>query len=63
MFSRWKGDPDHHAEGVVPPPADPNAPGAGGKPYKVKSNLTIVMDLCRFLFTFSEVWITSFVKS
>ena len=37
-FFRWKGDPDHHQQGVAPPPADPNAPGAGGKPYKVSDS-------------------------
>ena len=31
---RWKNDPEHHAEGVVPPPQDPNAPGELGKPVK-----------------------------
>ena len=35
VVDKWKGDPDHHQQGVAPPPADPNAPGAGGKPYKV----------------------------
>ncbi len=34
-FSRWKNDPERHAEGVVPPPKDPNAPGELGKPVKV----------------------------
>ena len=32
--SRWKNDPEHHAEGVVPPPQDPNAPGEMGKAVK-----------------------------
>ena len=31
---RWKNDPERHAEGVVPPPQDPNAPGELGKPVK-----------------------------
>lgn len=30
----WKNDPEHHAEGVVPPPQDPNAPGEMGKAVK-----------------------------
>ena len=31
---RWKNDGERHAEGVVPPPQDPNAPGEMGKPVK-----------------------------
>ena len=31
---RWKNDGERHAEGVVPPPRDPNAPGEMGKPVK-----------------------------
>jgi polypeptide N-acetylgalactosaminyltransferase len=30
----WKNNPEHHAEGVVPPPQDPNAPGEMGKAVK-----------------------------
>ena len=26
LLFRWKNDPERHAEGVVPPPRDPNAP-------------------------------------
>ena len=34
MIYRWKNDPEHHQEGVVPPPRDPNAPGELGKAVK-----------------------------
>eukprot|EP00093_Oithona_nana_P000044 00044.XXX_1633_337_1 [CDS] Oithona nana genome sequencing. len=35
LLFRWKNDPERHAEGVVPPPRDPNAPGEMGKPVKL----------------------------
>ena len=35
MLFRWKNDPERHAEGVVPPPRDPNAPGEMGKAVKL----------------------------
>jgi polypeptide N-acetylgalactosaminyltransferase len=31
----FKPDPEHHEEGVVPPPNDPGAPGEMGKPVKL----------------------------
>lgn len=34
---RWKGDPDRHAEGVVPPPRDPSGPGENGQPFKIEN--------------------------
>ena len=35
LLFRWKNDPERHAEGVVPPPRAPNAPGEMGKPVKL----------------------------
>jgi len=35
IIDRWKNDPERHAEGVVPPPRDPNAPGEMGKAVKL----------------------------
>lgn len=34
---RWKGDPERHAEGVVPPPRDPAGPGEMGRAYKIEN--------------------------
>lgn len=34
---RWKGDPERHEQGVMPPPRDPNAPGEMGKAVKINN--------------------------
>lgn len=35
LHNRHPNDPEHHEEGVVPPPNDPNAPGEMGRPVKI----------------------------
>lgn len=36
LISRHR-DHEHHEDGVVPPPPDPNSPGENGKPVKIEN--------------------------